>query len=124
MRDALIHASAALLLLTGIAHSWLGERRLIGPALADRSGLYARELTRIVTRLAWHVTTMSWVAIAGLMLLVVDAGDDALVRGAALIVGIVFLTAGLIDAVLSRGRHVGWPMLTGVGALALASLAV
>lgn len=121
MRDTLLLASAALLLLTGIAHSWIGERKLIGPTLADRSGIYAHPLPRAVIRFAWHLTTASWVVIAALILLVVHAGSDGIVRGTAMIVGVVFLGAGLIDALASRGRHVGWPMLTGIGALALSA---
>lgn len=124
MRDLLLLSSAAVLVLTGAAHSVLGERKLIGPALADRSRIYANHLARAVTRFAWHGMTASWLVIAAMMMIVLDAGNDALVRGVGLIVGIGFSGAGLVDAVMSRGRHIGWPMLTAVGALSLASLLV
>jgi hypothetical protein len=33
----------------------------------------------------------------------------------------LFTAIGLYDAYASRGRHVGWPMLTAIGLLALAA---
>ena len=122
MRDVLLLAAAALLVLIGLVHSVLGERRLIGPALADRNGIYAHHLARAVTRFAWHLTTACMAVVAALIVLVVQYGDETIVRGAASIVGVVFLGAGIVDAVMTRGRHVGWPALTGAGVLALASL--
>lgn len=122
MSEFLLLASAAGIVLTGVAHSFFGERRLIAPALADRRGIYASHLARAVTRFAWHLSTAIAFVLAALIVLIVRDGGDRLVDGTALIVGGVLLAAGLIDAVMSRGKHIGWPMLTGAGVLALASL--
>jgi hypothetical protein len=35
---------------------------------------------------------------------------------------VAFTGVGLFDAVASRGRHIGWPLLTGIGVAALLSL--
>jgi len=122
MRDALLLVAAALLVLIRLVHSVLGERRLIGPALVERNGIYAHQLARAVTRFAWHLTTACIAVVAALVVLAVVHADEMIVRGTALIVGVVFLGSGVIDAVMTRGRHVGWPALTGVGLLSLASL--
>lgn len=49
-------------------------------------------------------------------------GDEAMMRAAAWIFGTTFLASGLADALMTRGKHVGWPMLALAGVLALASL--
>jgi hypothetical protein len=38
-------------------------------------------------------------------------------------IGILHLGAGLFDAVFTRGKHIGWPLLTAIGAFSLMALA-
>jgi hypothetical protein len=38
--------------------------------------------------------------------------------------GAAFTGVGLFDLICSRGRHVGWPLLTGIGIAVLLSLAL
>jgi hypothetical protein len=44
MSDGLFLTAAVLLVITAFAHSVLGERRLLGPLLARREGVLARNL--------------------------------------------------------------------------------
>lgn len=106
--------SAAIMGITAAAHSILGEKRLIGPLLALDIGVMSSALARSVTRFAWHLTTVLMLLSA---LLVIWPGSP---RPLVVITGGAWLAAGLTDAIMTRGRHIGWPMLTAAGVLALA----
>jgi hypothetical protein len=121
MSDGLLFAAAVLLVVTAFAHSVLGERRLIGPLLAHREGILASDLTRVILRFAWHLTSVTWAILA--LILVQLVRDPATARfWAAAGTGVAFTGIGLFDAVSTRGRHVGWPLLTAIGLAALLSL--
>ena len=49
MSDWLLYIAAALLVVTGVVHSALGERRLIVPLLSRREGVLASPLARQTT---------------------------------------------------------------------------
>lgn len=115
--------AAALLVVTGVVHSWLGERHLIGPILRRRRDPAAdHPLGRLVLRFGWHMMLVAF-ALLGLVLagFVLWPGSVEVVT--LLSIGIALTLAGVFDAVASRGRHVGWPLLLGAGVLALAALA-
>ena len=119
--DALLFAAAVLLVVTALAHSVFGEQRLIGPLLARREGVLASELARLVLRFAWHLTSVTWAVLA--LILVQLVREPATARLWAVAgTGVAFTGVGLFDAVATRGRHIGWPLLTGIGLAALLSL--
>jgi hypothetical protein len=121
MSDGLLFTAAVLLVLTAFAHSVLGERRLIGPLLARREGVLASDLARFILRFAWHLTGVAWAILA--LILVQLVRDPATARlWAAAGTGVGFTGVGLFDAIATRGRHVGWPLLAGIGIAALLSL--
>ena len=121
MSDGLLFTAAVLLIVTAFAHSALGERRLIGPLLARREGILASDLARFILRFAWHLTSVTWAVLA--VILVQLVRDPATARfWAAAGTGVAFTGIGLFDAVATRGRHVGWPLLVGIGIAALLSL--
>lgn len=105
--------SAILMTATAMIHSILGERRLIGPILALNTGIVAAPLSGQVLRYAWHVTSVLMLTNAAL---VVWPGAPKQLIG---LVGAVWLSAGLLDAVLTRGKHVGWPFLALAGLFAV-----
>ncbi len=121
MTAIFLFASALTTLLTGFTHSFFGERRLIGPLAASNDGVMARPLAKQVLRLAWHLTTLMWVGQAALLL---RAALNPLYRDVALIAGIGFfyVVVGLLDALFTRGKHIGWPLLTAIGVFALLAL--
>jgi hypothetical protein len=113
--------AAILTLATAATHSYFGERRLIGPLVASNDGVMARLLAKQVIRFAWHLTSLLWLGQALLLLraaLVPSFFDPALIAG----IGFLHLAIGLFDAVITRGQHIGWPLLTAIGVLALLSL--
>lgn len=121
--DALIVLCAAALVATSVVHSIIGERRLIGPLLAQRGGVLDRDLARFLLRAVWHfMTVLFW--ILAIALCAVAGSTDRLggVLLAAIALGIG--GAGILDAIGSRGRHVGWPMLVLIGLLAGLAVAV
>lgn len=106
-------ASATLMLATALTHSILGEMRLIGPLLRGRHGVLASAYARTLTRYAWHVTSALMVATA---LVVAWPGTPVtLIRA----IGAIWLALGLLSLLASRGKHVGWPVLSGAGICAL-----
>lgn len=116
-------SAAILLLATGVAHSWLGELRLIGPLLAPgaRAGPLARSrFLRGVLRFAWHVTTLAWWGFAAILVALAGAPVEGAGRAVLLIVAATFLFTGAVTLVASRGRHLAWPVFLAISALAAA----
>lgn len=122
MSGVFLCLAAASMVVTALAHSFVGEARLIQPILRSDIALMKNPLARQVTRFAWHVTSVLWFVLAYFLLRPVWTGAP-LDREFVLVVGIAHLGIGLFDAVLTRGKHIGWPMLTAAGAFALAALA-
>lgn len=121
MTPFLLRAAAVVLVITLFTHSILGERRLITPVLAVDSKITKNPLAQAVLRFAWHFMSALGMVIALMFWRAASHPEtaDAVVIGVA---GFVLLVSGLIDAVWSRFRHVGWPMLTLAGALTLSSI--
>jgi hypothetical protein len=93
----------------------------MGPLLARREGVLASGLARFILRFVWHLLSISWIVLA--LILAQLIRDPSTARHwAAAGPGVAFTGAGLFDAVASRGRHIGWPLLTGIGIVALLSL--
>jgi hypothetical protein len=121
MSNGLLLVAAMLLMVTAVVHSVLGERRLIGPLVERRDGILASDLARFVLRFAWHLTSVSWLAL-GLILVQLVRNPATARLWASVATGVAFLGVGLFDAAASRGRHIGWPLLAGIGIAALLSL--
>jgi hypothetical protein len=115
-------AAAALIVLIGALHSILGERRLIGPMLAPqtRTGLLAASAyARAIVRFAWHLTTLSWWAIAVVVGLCAADPQSAWARELAVIFASLFAAIGLVCFSTTRGRHIAWPFCLAVTLLLL-----
>lgn len=104
--------AAVLTFLVGAAHSWLGERKLIGPLLAPeaRQGLLARTWVRSVLRFAWHLTTIAWWGSAATFAALARAPLSAQGRLTVELASATFLVTGVVVLVTSRGRHLAWPV--------------
>ncbi len=117
---------AALLVFTiGLAHSWIGERRLIGPLLSPewRSGILAKsEFARRTLRFAWHITSLAWWGMGAALIVIAILPTDRSTVFFAAITGITFLITGLITLITSRGRHLAWPVFLTIAALCFAPL--
>ena len=117
-------SAAVLTVAIGVIHSWLGERRLIGPLLAAvgrRQGMLERSVfARQVLRFAWHLTTLAWWGFGALLVDLSLGTIDVRSRSILGIVAMTFLITGMAILVSSRGRHLAWPVFFLIAALTLA----
>ena len=108
----LLHLSSIAMTLTAFAHSIVGEKRLIVPLLAQKIDVLSGYRASLV-RFAWHFTSLLMIVTA-----FVVAWPETPVP-VIIITGGFWLLAGILDAVLTRGKHIGWPLLSAAGVLAL-----
>lgn len=116
--DALfLLAASTLCVITACVHSYFGEKRLIIPLVQSNQGVMDNALARQVIRFAWHWTSALWVLVAAYLALA--SQGDVIHPTLLLAIGLFHLIAGLADGVLTRGKHIGWPPITLIGALVL-----
>ncbi len=123
MVEILVAGAVGLLVLTAAIHSLLGELRLITPLMRERTGVLASAQYRFLLRLTWHLASVLWLALAVILLAAVWR-PETVARVALAVTGGLFLVCGLVDAVATRFRHIGWPFLTAIGVLTLTALAM
>ena len=117
MASVLFLAAGVVCVLSALVHSLVGEVRLVGPLVRSRSGVMGRPLARQVVRFAWHWTSVLWLLVGAVL---VSAGlGHPIERWLLACIGGVHLALGLWDAVITRGRHIGWPLITLIGGLTL-----
>lgn len=108
--------------LTALTHSLAGEKYLIGPMVRRRGNVVLEHpLGRTVLRFAWHLTSLMWLMMA-IVLYQIGFGSGALEMVILAVFGVGFVVAGVFDLIVSSGRHLGWPMLTGTGVFLLLGL--
>lgn len=115
-----LHAAALLLVLVGLAHSYLGERYILIRLLRrpDLPRLFGgSEFTSRTLRFAWHITTIAWWGLAAVIVLI--ARDSA--TGSALlgVLAATSLASAVVAAVGSRFHHLSWVVFTLIGGLLL-----
>ncbi|MBP9143767.1 MAG: hypothetical protein KBF21_02620 [Thermoanaerobaculia bacterium] len=116
----LLDLAAALVVALGLAHSWLGERYLLRRLFRrdDLPQLFgSAEFTRRTLRFAWHVTSVAWLGLAAVLVVLARPPISASALGLA--VGVAFLVQGVIALAGSRGRHLSWPVFLAIGLLAI-----
>jgi hypothetical protein len=115
-----LYAAAVLLILVGIAHSYLGERYIL-TRLFRREGLPkllgSTELTTRTLRFAWHVTSVAWWGFAAVIVLL--AHPPVTSRAIGCVISGTFLAHFAIVVVASRGKHLSWPVFLAIGLLVL-----
>lgn len=121
MNAVYVYACAALLLIAALVHSVLGERRLIVPLLQSRDGILGSNLARFLLRFVWHFMSILFAIIA--LALIAHQRDAGSGRTALLLCTAIGVGgAGVFDAVATRGRHIGWPLLVLIAVFALLAL--
>jgi hypothetical protein len=116
----MLYLACVLLFLTGLAHSYLGERYLL-MRLFKRDNLphlFGSTVFTIGTlRFAWHLTTVAWWGM-GALLYIAAAGPIG--REQILTVfGITALISAAFPIYFTRGRHLSWIIFLAVGVLLL-----
>lgn len=116
----LLLLATALLVATGLAHSYLGERYLL-MRLFTRDNLPkvlgSTAFTKGTLRFVWHLTTVAW---WGLAYLVFAAWQGPVDRDQLLTtIGITALLSAAFPLYFTRGRHLSWIVFLVVGVLLL-----
>ena len=122
--DPLLATAAFLAFAIGGAHSYLGERAIIG-RLLERDNLprlFGGDwFTKRTLRFAWHATTLAWWGF-GLVLLAIAIGRAEGAGGAETpilhAIAITFGASALLAAAASRGRHLSWIVFLAIAVLA------
>ena len=121
MHQAALILASLLLIVTMCVHSVMGQRRLVRPLLDDGAGVMKHRLARFIVPFAWHLTSGIGMVVAAILFAWAWAPDHAQTVGL-VATGIVFTASGLMDAIGSRGKHIGWAPLTLIGLSAFAAL--
>jgi hypothetical protein len=112
--------AAILIFLTGVAHSYLGERYILIRLFRreDLPKLLGGTAFTIGTlRFAWHLTTVAWWGFAYLLFVAsrgTVSADQVLTT-----VGVMSLVSAAFPIYFTRGRHLSWIVFLIVGMLAL-----
>jgi hypothetical protein len=112
-----LYAAAALMAFLAIAHSIIGERRLIGPLAArdDLPRLFGgTRFTGPTLRFAWHVTSVLGLGFAAVLLAVALGASEAAI---VCTIGVTLIASGILPLVFTRGRHLAWAVFLAAGAL-------
>ena len=116
----MLYLAALLLIVVGIAHSYLGERYILMRLFRreDLPKLFgSAEFTVRTLRFAWHLTTVAWWGFAAILILLAHPPVSASAIG--LVITGTFLIHFVVALVGSRGKHLSWPVFLVVGIVAL-----
>ena len=116
----MLFIAATLMFVTGIAHSWLGERYIL-TRLFKREGLPqlfgSTAFTTGTLRFVWHLTTVAWWGLAWLIL--IAAGDAVTKYQVLSVIGVVALVSAAFPLYFTKGKHLSWVVFLLVGVLVL-----
>jgi hypothetical protein len=112
LRDLALHSAGVLAILVAIAHGAIGELRVFARARIEPPR------ARTLLHLIFQATTVDWIGVAVLLIAAPWLGPQARPWIIAVAV-VVYGYAAVGNAVASRGRHVGWVLMSCVLALTL-----
>ncbi|MDH3511894.1 MAG: hypothetical protein OER85_13650 [Gammaproteobacteria bacterium] len=116
----LLYIAALFAFAIGVAHSVLGERYIL-TRLFRRDDLPqlmgSAEFTMRTLRFAWHLTTIAWWGFAAIIFLLAQRSISF--QNLSTVLAVTFLVTGAITLVVSRGRHVAWPVFLFIGGACL-----
>ena len=98
------------------AHSYSGERYILIRLfrLENLPKLFgSTEFTVRTLRFAWHLTSVAWLGLAAILVLL--ANPAATLNTIGFVIGCIFLVHFVVAIVGSRGRHLSWPLFLAIG---------
>lgn len=114
----MLPTAITLILVLGLAHSYLGERYIL-MRLFKRGDLPkvlgSAEFTAGTLRFVWHLITLVWWGIAAILLQV--SGPTLDTTMVLRILATVAFLSGLLPLFFTRGRHLSWIVFFAVAAL-------
>ncbi len=115
----MLYAAAALMFVTGLVHSYLGERYVLMRLQRDSLPklLGSTEFTAGTLRFVWHLLTVAW---WGLASLVIFSANSLFTSTHALqVIAVVAVVSAIPPLYFTRGKHLSWIVFLLVGALLL-----
>lgn len=109
--------AAILVFVTGLAHSLLGECWIISPLLKrkDLPALFGDDgFTRGTIRFAWHLLSLAWWAIAGVLFAFAGAILTPAAQFSLRSIALCFLVSALFTSASTRGRHLAWTVFLAI----------
>ncbi|HVI63539.1 MAG TPA: hypothetical protein VM910_13270 [Bradyrhizobium sp.] len=116
MRDLALQAAGVLAILVAVAHSVTAELRLFANARIEP------QRVRRVLRMVCQASAVDWIGIGLLLIAAPSLGSQVARQWVIAVAVVVYGYAAVGNAVATRGRHVGWCLMSGVIALALVGL--
>lgn len=115
-----LNVAAIFAIAVGFVHSILGERYIL-TRLFRRDNLPklfgGTEFTIHTLRFAWHITTIAWWGFAAILFQLANGAFS--VQGVALAIGLTFIATSFVTFVISRAKHLAWPVFLFIGCAAL-----
>ena len=116
MRDLTLQAAGVLAILVAVVHGAIAELRVFANLHIERRG------TLRLLRMVWQASAIDWIAIGVLLIAAPALGSESARRWVIAVAVVVYGYAAIGNAVVTRGRHVGWCVMSIVIALALMGL--
>jgi hypothetical protein len=116
MRDLALQAAGVLAILVALMHAAIGELRVFARTRIEP------HRTRTLLHLIFQATTVDWIGIAVLLIAAPWLGSPSARHWIVAVAVVIYGYAAVGNAVASRGRHVGWMLMSCVVALTLAGL--
>lgn len=109
-----------MLILIGVAHTYLGERYIL-VRLFRRDNLPhlfgGEEFTKNTLRFAWHLTSLAWFGFAAILICLANTNVSLVVVGN--IIGVTFLLHSFLSLVIAKARHFSWYVFLAIGVITI-----
>ena len=113
MRDLALQTAGVLAVLVAIAHGAVAELRVFPRARIEPQRM------RLLLRGVWQASTLDWIGIGVLLIAAPTFGSQTARQWVIAVAVVVYGYAAIANAVATRGRHIGWCLMSGAVALAL-----
>ena len=113
MRDLALQVAGVLAILVAIGHGAIAELRVFPKARIEPQRI--RHLLRGI----WQASTIDWIGMGVLLIAAPGFGSQVARHWVIAVAVVVYGYAAIGNAVASRGRHIGWPLMSCVIVLAL-----
>jgi hypothetical protein len=115
MHDLALQAAGALAIVVAIVHGAIGETWVFGSSGSKVAPPSVRRLLHVV----WQLTTVDWIGL-GVLLLMAPRFGAGMARGWVVAICVtVYSCAAIGNAYATKGRHIGWVLMSCVVGLAL-----
>jgi hypothetical protein len=113
MRDWALQAAGVLAILVALIHGAIAEAYIFPQARVEPPP------TRRLLRLIWQASTVDWIAMGVLLIAAPGFGSPQARHWVVVVAAAIYAYAAFGNFMATRGRHVGWVLMSAVVALAI-----